>query len=1698
MFVGFKIIIGIYMNIQKLIHSSKKFLILIIPFILGSTNFQNNLNEKENFTLSNNSIFSPHSQVSINLYGNIKNRYFQFRLIRIDNPIEFYKNYLSIENSFNNFDIFQKDDGHLLKNTKLIKQWDKILSKQNYNWINSQIDIGVIDESGYYIVQAIGGNQVAYCPIVVSNYSIVYKYDNENILAFTANNQTSEFIKNIDYEIYQNGKLTNQIKSDSSGIILAKADTSKFNFSQNEFSEGTFGNRNSLMLFAKIKDEILISNPFFFYPDKYQNRLIGYVYTNQPVYRPNQEVFFKGIIRQKNGNEILNIDKAEFNVSIKSPRNKEVFSQKLFTNEFGSLWSSFKLDEDAEIGNYSIQIKRDNEIIYGNFSVEEYKKPEFKVTVETSKNHFGKIDTIKGKVKANYYFGSPVSNGNVVLKIYRRNFWIPFFYKSNFRNSQQRIPKIFPYYNQPELVKTIEGKSDIDGSYIFQYEINEKENIDNPDFRQTDFIYELVAEVTDNSKRTINGSESVIVSQGDFNLSATTDKYFVKPNETINITVNAIDFENKGVETSIELIINKIINSQNNSYEKTILELNAKTDSLGKYIFSFTPNEVGNYKFIVSSFDKNKNEIITTGYFYVVDEKYRYWSRAAGIEIVTDKDSYQKGDTLNAIITVPQKNIDALLTYETDKIIDFNKIHINDNTFLVNKILDDKFISSFNISIAFVKEGNFYNHNERIEVLNNDKIITIDIQPSKNIFKPRETAHYKIIAQDNSGNPLKNTELSIGVIDESIYAIKEDNLPSINDFFFAPNYFYIPTYSSLTNLYFNGRSRYATLFDNNYFSTKEISKVKYGSISGKLEIENQNFSYNNIRLILSSDKEIYTIALDSLGKFSDSKIISAQYDVGILSINGNFQFIQTIEVKDNRKNEFSFKIKLEDFYVNEILNFAPTPLQTRSSQSIDVQGERMYKDQSRATKEVYVQPDVRENFVDALYWNPSIITDENGIAEIEFPFSDNLTEWRATVKGVSIDSKFGESKNNVITRKNLLVRLETPRFFREDDKLNITTIVHNYLSSEKKVRVSLQTNKINLIGVNKNSLKNFEGLKKINDNSYEFYIKPNADVSIDWEVFVSSANGEAELYTEALTDEESDAMKIKIPILPNGIKQIQPLNAQLNSNDNTKEIKFYIPENINLSTNELSFTVSPTISTTLLKSIDELVAYPYGCVEQTMSRFLPAVIVANTFNELKITLQTETMEKLPDVINKGLKRLYSFQHSDGGWGWWKNDNTHPYMTAYVIYGLSIAKKSGYEIDENIFSNGIKNLTEQIKNYTNNSSVQKDDLTTYAFMLYALNSANEDEFYNSIDYEKEFERLFESEINNYSLSLLGLIAAEHNDKEKIETIKYKLMKSIKENSTFAYFENNEEKYFWQNDDVQALSYALKFLIRTNADSELLNKIVNWLLTQQYGFSWNSTQQTATVIFALTDYLKFTNELNPDLNVQVYLNGNEIYSQIYNVKNVFEKNEKIKINVINDAQNYQHLKKGENIISIKMNGTGKIYFSGINQFYTKENINGTSNYFTITKSIYKLIPRTTEDGIIYLKEEIKEPIKSGEEIFVKLIIEPKIKNSQFVIVEDYFPSGFEIIKNDEYYTIDGEEQYRKDYWWYRPWRWNYADKEIRDEKISFFVTHFSDKMEFTYLMKAQLSGNYTIFPTEVSLMYYPQIYGNSGESNKIVVK
>jgi uncharacterized protein YfaS (alpha-2-macroglobulin family) len=106
--------------------------------------------------------------------------------------------------------------------------------------------------------------------------------------------------------------------------------------------------------------------------------------------------------------------------------------------------------------------------------------------------------------------------------------------------------------------------------------------------------------------------------------------------------------------------------------------------------------------------------------------------------------------------------------------------------------------------------------------------------------------------------------------------------------------------------------------------------------------------------------------------------------------------------------------------------------------------------------------------------------------------------------------------------------------------------------------------------------------------------------------------------------------------------------------------------------------------------LDFLTEYPYGCTEQTLSSFLPNLLVTRALTELKLA-PTERLSALDRQVSAGLQRLYDFQHEDGGWGWWKDDGNHPFMTAYALWGLDESRRAGVKVELQRISNGAREL-----------------------------------------------------------------------------------------------------------------------------------------------------------------------------------------------------------------------------------------------------------------------------------------------------------------------------------------------------------------------------------------------------------------------
>src|SRR5262249_7851334 len=160
------------------------------------------------------------------------------------------------------------------------------------------------------------------------------------------------------------------------------------------------------------------------------------------------------------------------------------------------------------------------------------------------------------------------------------------------------------------------------------------------------------------------------------------------------------------------------------------------------------------------------------------------------------------------------------------------------------------------------------------------------------------------------------------------------------------------------------------------------------------------------------------------------------------------------------------------------------------------------------------QPTVRSQFADTAYWAAEILTNRDGTAEIALNMPENLTGWKVKAWSLGAGTRVGEGEAEVTTKKNLLVRLQAPRFFVETDEVVLSANVHNYLKTAKTVKVELE-----LAG---------DTLSPLGGTSSSVTIEANSEQRVDWRV-KATREGEATVRMKALSDEESDAMEMKFP-----------------------------------------------------------------------------------------------------------------------------------------------------------------------------------------------------------------------------------------------------------------------------------------------------------------------------------------------------------------------------------------------------------------------------------------------------------------------------------------------------------------------------------------------------------------------------------------
>ncbi len=1406
--------------------------------------------------------------------------------------------------------------------------------------------------------------------------------------------------------------------------------------------------------------------------------------TDRPVYRPDQTVNFKFWVRHSKYDQADTSSFAgqTFHLEIMNPKGEKILEKDLVADEYGGFSGDLILPRTATLGQYNMHLKN----ILGwqhagnTFRVEEYKKPEFEVKVDAPTEPVKLGDKIPVTIDARYYFGAPVQNAAVKYKVtrvphtaewfprgqwdwcYGPGYWwfAPAYHWYPGFSDWGCLPPMPMWWHrpapQPELVIENEVPIGPNGKVVFEIDTMVAKELHG----NQDHSYSVTAEVVDDSRRTIVGSGNVLVSRKPFKVYSWLDRGHYRSGDVVGANFSAQTLDQKPVEGHGVLTLYSIsYDAKNEPVEKAVTKWALDTNVEGIARQQIKPTEPGQYRLVYKLTDKKNNAIEGAYVFLVRGDGYTAKdARFNDLEIIAEKREYQPGEKVKLLINTNRANSTVLFfprptnnIYLAPKLIRMSGKSIEEEIAIVQKDMPNMFVEAVTVS-----GGKVYNETREIVVPPEKRILSVEVVANRKEYKPGEDATVKVKLTDASGEPFVGSTV-LTVYDKSVeYISGGSNVPEIKDYFWKWRRHHQPQMETNVNAFYN-----------NLLRRNERGMGNLG-IFGATVIE--EMAKNSDKQTRREREQLRDGAGANFARFEGAG--SGPPGAPMAAMRGAANGLMADSDAKSAPNG----------------NNAGNP----------------------GGGETFVEPSIRKNFADTAYWNASLTTGKDGTAEVTFKMPEQLGGWKMRVWGMGHGTKVGQGTTEVVTKKDLIVRLQSPRFFVQKDEVVLSANVHNYLAAEKRVRVTLA----------------LEGgtLAPIDPPVKDVVIAAGGEARVDWRVKVIN-EGEAIVRMKAQTDTDADGMEQRFPCFIHGMLKMESFTGVIRPEGSEGKVSFSVPAERRIEQSRLEVRYSPTLAGAMVDALPYMVDFPYGCTEQTLNRFVPTVITQKILLDMKIDLaevekhQTNlnageigndkdriaqwkrfkrnpvfNLAEVQQMTQAGVDALAQMQIGDGGWGWFSGwgERSYPHTTATVVHGLQLAKVNGVKLPPGLLERGetwLRNYQDEQVRRLHNFPFKTIPYKPYADNIDAMVYMTLVDANVQSDDMRDFLYRDRTHISVYAKAMFGLALHKNQQADKLamilENIRQYAVEDAENQTAYLKLPADNPWWNWYGSEIEADAYYLKLLSRTSPRDTKAAGLVKYLLNnRKHATYWNSTRDTAICVEAMAEYLKASGEGHPDMTVEIWLDGKKAKEVNINEKNLFTFDNKLVLT--GDS-----VTAGKHSLEIKRKGSGPVYYNAyVTNFTLEDFITKAGLEIRVDRKYYKLTPIVDKIKVSgsrgqALDQKVQKyeralldnlaTLKSGDLVEIELEIQSK-NDYEYLIFEDMKPAGFEPMEVRSGYTNNDMGAYC----------------EYRDEKVVFFVrTLARGEHSLRYRMRAETPGQFSALPTRAAAMYAPELRGNSDE-------
>lgn len=1499
-----------------------------------------------------------------------------------------------------------------------------------------------LTEAGAYLVEARvpGSDQSSRGLVVVSGIAIVQKPLGDRVLLWVVDPRSGKPLANqkVLVTTYQhsrdNSKRETTLTSDPMGAA---------EYRPVDKEEGSYGG----FIFASAEGRGVAFGKFdgYFYESRSDRETQVLALTDRPVYRPGATVNFRVWLRERIDRSYLPAEMGlPLQIMVEDPNYHTIRNVTLATDDSGSVAGSFTLGNETPLGEYQLSVRArgsERDELAGLFRVEEYKSPEFEVTVSPAKSVTRPGESVSARIQARYYFGSPVAKGEVDYHIFREE-----------QRQAHSMPGDLDWlygdgYGTLSTEGSDEDTDDFDDEFDWRFrhwgraarreEIDEGRTrldadgraeirFDPATFKPTtgmDWRYIIEVQVRDEGRRTVEASGSVVVPWQEFYAFAELDRGWYAPGETVVVDFHARSGNGLPVAAAGKAFLCRLEGPSTNPPRETmnLQDFDMTLDAEGHQKLTLTAPAAGRYRIEFNTHDSSNREVSAAVDFWVYQPgaDLRHSSPPA-LQIVADRRTYRVGDTARLLVVTASADAHVLIF---DREREYRFLSVSNHGQVLEIPIDDKGVPDIFVEGTAVWEGAVHTRVCRMFVPPVREMLKVELTTDKLIYSPGDKGKLKLKATDSEGRPVTG-DLALTAFDKAITYIQPESKLGPNDFLAA-----------LRTSSWERRSEVFATLDPQRFET-----------SG---------AFMCPEFYLTDD---YSPQMGGMG--------------GAPPEGGD-----------------------------------PGGSPAESRRDVDA------SERSSDT----VLPKIRSRFSDTALWQPHIKLDESGLGEAEITFPESLTTWHFRGYLITKETRVGDVALDVLTTKNLLVRLQRPRFLVERDEVVLSAIVHNNLKSDKSVAAELLI-PARLFRAAGAGAPDADGNLRLRAQAQ---VPAGNQHRFDWVLTVID-DGLATVTVRGVTDEESDAMRTAIPVHTHGTLATTTQTSAFHASEaGAKALAFDVPDDADPRKTRIGVSLAPTPASVAFEAIPYLAGYPYGCVEQTMSRFYPTVLAARTLKQLGIDL-SELVEKsapksspfrgasaapfldaaeLERMTEAGLQRLLRFQHPDGGWGWWEHDESSPYMTAYVLTGLHVAAESGAKVDQQSFQQGVRYLAslddqKQAAAASHNPASRQHTkmMVVYALALGPPASFREQEQPDENERQGILNRQLDTAFTNrdqfslYDQLLLALALRNHSSKDRSVMVLQEVLKKIDlDDERGTAHLPVQASNFWcsWNSEIETNAWLLRALVAIDRENSIVPKLVQWLaLNRKYGRFWRNTQDTALAVTAISEYLAAVRERGAEQTVLVRLDKGPATT----VR--MARGDILGMETILVPPADKPLAPGRHQVTVERSGTGILHVALHTEFLRKNSFDKMQgNGIAMARRYFNLGPSTRDTGAAAVKQRAGNADKTDEErrlltmndtIAVGNLIEVELtiksdEDFEYVAFEDMKPAGCEAVQIQSGHTFDG------DLW---------ANVELRDDRVVFFAPNLSKGTHILrYKLRAETPGWFYALPARGFAMYAPEIHAQS---------